>query len=301
MKKHKFIAFLLIVALLLAAVPGALLAQDTTEEVDVVAEVVEPRLVELNENLPEGYGVINVDAFLELLVENEDVVILDVREAGELEEFGVIEDSIHIPTRTIGPETLGFLPDLDATIVVVCKGGLRATIAAVALWTLGYENTKILGGGFDAWVGEDLPVVDAAAEAELGDVPEDIDPLLMEYVGEYMANLPDGWGAIGPVELFEETFEGSPEFLFDVRSEEEWADPGYIEGATNIWINEFMANSDQFPEELDADIVVYCKAGYRAGIGSTFLGLLGYENVRSLPSGTNGWLAADLPLVQPES
>ncbi len=294
---HKYTRFLILslIALLMIA-PMGIIAQDSSEDIDVFEDVVMPRLIEYGENLPDHYGTIRVDAFVELLIENEDVVILDVREVVEVEETGVIEGSIHVPLRELG-ENLALLPDLDATIVVVCKGGFRATIGMAALHVLGYENAQVLVGGFGAWIGDDLPVVEAPVEVEAGLVPEDIDPLLVEYVAEYMMNLPEGWGAVRPVDLFEEMFDTMPDFLVDVRSAEEWEDPGYIEGAIHIWIDEFTMNFDILPEDLDADVVVYCASGYRGGIVGTMMGMMGYTNVRNLAGGIKGWLTSDLPVI----
>jgi len=292
MHKNTRFLWILLALITLPLVSSVVFAQ----EVDVVTDVVLPRLEEYNANLPDHYGTIRVESFVELLAEAEDVVVLDVREKSEIEEFGTLEGAINVPLRTLG-ENLALLPDLDATIVVVCKGGFRATLGMAALHVLGYDNAQVLVGGFDAWVGEDLPVVEAAAEAEPAEAPEDIDPLLLEYVADYLANLPEGWDAVRPDALFEEMFDEGPDYLIDVRSAEEWEDPGYIEGATHIWIDEFMDNQDMLPEELDAGVVVYCASGYRGGVAYTMMRLMGYEDVRNLAGGINGWLASDLPVV----
>lgn len=291
---HTIRTLLITVVLLTLALSGSVIAQEA-ETVDVVADLLMPRLEEYGANLPEKYGTINVEAFLALLAEDDEVVILDVREAAEVEEFGIIEGAVHVPLRTLG-DNLAFLPDLDATIVVVCKGGFRATIGMTSLHILGYENAKVLTGGFDAWVGEELPVVDTPAEVEPGEVPAEIDPALAEYVGAYIANLPEGWGGVKATDLFEEMFETMPEFLLDVRSDEEWAE-GYIEGATHIWVDEFSGRLDEVPEALDTPTVVYCASSYRGGIVATMMGLMGYTEVRNLSGGINAWIAADLPVV----
>jgi rhodanese-related sulfurtransferase len=289
------IALLLITVLMVLAIAPVGIAQDDDSE--VLEDVVMPRLEAYLELVPEldSYNTIRVDPFIELLAEDEDVVILDVREPAELEEDGIIDGAIHVPMRELG-ENLDLLPDLDATIVVVCKGGFRATIAMTALHVLGYENAHVLVGGIGAWAGENLPVDGELAEVDPQEVPEDIDPLLVEFVANYMAELPEGWGAVRAEPLFEEMFDTMPDLLLDVRSEEEWEDPGYIFGAEHIWINEFGENLDQLPEDMDADIVVYCSGSYRAGIVGTVMGMMGYENVRNLVGGVNAWIAADLPL-----
>lgn len=296
MRKSVLLSLLLIAALLL---PGVMLAQEATAEpVDVLADVVMPRLEEYNAYIAEsGYGTLKLEDFMTMLAENPDVVVLDVREAAEVAETGVIENAINIPLRTLG-ENLGALPDLNATIVVVCKSGFRATLGMSALQILGYANAKVLIGGMGAWLAEEYPVVEAPAELMAGDVPADIDPLLLAYVADSITNLPENWGVVTSADLFEEMFDAMPDLLLDVRSDAEWADPGYIEGATHIWINELMPNIDQLPENLDANIVVYCASGYRGGIAMTMLRLMGYTNVRNIAGGINGWIAAELPVIK---
>lgn len=295
MPKHTRFLLSFLVLLILPLTFSIAVAQEVVE-VDVVTEIVLPRLEEYNANLPDHYGTISVDAFVELLAEDEAVVILDVREITEVEEFGVIEGAIHVPLRTLG-ENLDLLPDQDATIVVVCKGGFRATLGMTALHILGYENAQVLVGGFDAWTGAELPVVETPMMVEADMMPEAIDPLLQAYVADYLADLPEGWGAVRPVNLFEEMFEEGPDYLIDVRSAAEWEDPGYIEGASHLWVDEFVANQAMWPEELDANIVIYCASGYRGGVTTTMLGLMGYENVRNLAGGIKGWIASDLPVI----
>ncbi len=297
---RKYLSLLLVLIIALALVPGAVVAQEEGDDVDVLEEIVIPRLIEYNENLPEHYGTIGLEAFVELMAEEDNLVILDVREDSEIEELGLIEGSVHVPLRTLG-DNLDLLPDLEAPIVVICAGGFRATIGMTALHVLGYENAMVLTGGFGAWLAEEMPVVDEPVEAEVAEVPEDIDPLLLEYVADYLAELPEGWGVVKPDGLFEEMFETPPDYLIDVRSEAEWLDPGYIEDAQWRWIDEFLLVDEDLPEELDANIVVYCASGYRGGVSMTILGLMGYENVRNLAGGIKGWVAADLPIVVPEA
>ncbi|MCA9907086.1 MAG: rhodanese-like domain-containing protein, partial [Anaerolineae bacterium] len=114
----KFTRLMLLLALAsMLLLPGMALAQ--TDEVDVVDDVLMPQLEAYYSAIPEKYGTINIEGLLELLAENPEAVILDVREDAEVADFGIIEDAVHIPLRTLG-ENLDLLPDLDATIVVVC-------------------------------------------------------------------------------------------------------------------------------------------------------------------------------------
>lgn len=250
------------------------------------------RLVEYNGSLPKGYGVISVDDLNVSLVEKKPVVLLDVREVAEF-EAGHIAGAIHIPIRTL-MQNLNLLPDLNAEIVVVCKGGFRAAMAMAALQILGYKNAKTLKGGFDAWVGEELPVTQEVAAPTPGTAPT-FDETILKGLDTTLSGLSKSFDGVAPKDLAVELAENAP-ILIDVRSDEEFS-KGYIEGAQHIWIDQFMANVDKLPTDKSAKIVIYCAAGYRGGIAKIMMNLMGYTNVRNISGGLNGWSKAGLPLV----
>lgn len=283
----KLLVLLTIVMLVFAG--GVVAAQDAPA---APAEAVVSRLESYLTNLPQGYGVTRVADLLTLLAEQE-LVLLDVREVEEY-EAGHLEESFNVPIRTL-TQNLNLLPDTSATIVVICKGGARASLAAAALQVLGYENVKILAGGFDAWAGEELPSTTEAFVPEAGEAPE-FDAEVFAAVDAYLTNLPQGFGLVGSKDLSAELIDNPP-FLLDVRSPEEYG-KAYIEGTTHIWIEELWDRIDELPEDKATPIVVYCASGYRGGIAAVALELLGYENVRNLSGGLNGWVAAELPVVK---
>lgn len=277
---RKFVWLLLIGVL-------AVMAFSAVAQADAVVE----RLEAYNTEIP-PYGVISADDLGTALIER-DVVLLDVREVGEYENDGHIAGAFNVPIRTLG-ENLDLLPDLDAEIIVICKGGARAMLATAALRTLGYTNVQTLAGGMGGWLGEEFPVTDEGFTVEAGEAPE-FDPDVYAAVNDFLTTLPDGFGLIRADGLNVELVENPDLILIDVRSPEEW-DTGYIAGAEFIWINEFMANRDMWPEDLDTPIVVYCGSSYRAGIATVMLRLMGYTDVRNLVGGIKAWVAAELPL-----
>jgi len=257
------------------------------------SDAVVERLEEYNSDLPAGFGVLDADALTVALIENPDLVLLDVRETPEL-EGGYIEGSIHIPVREI-PANLDLLPDLDAEIVVVCQGGARAMLAQSALNLLGYDNAKTLKGGFGAWAGEDYPVTtDPLPEFEAGEAPE-FDADVFEAVDAYLSNLPEGFGFVRAGGLAAELIEEDIT-LIDVRTQDEWDNVGYIEGASLVPIQDFMSMQSMWPEDKDTPIVVYCASSYRGGMAKTMMELMGYTDVRNLIGGINAWLAEGLPV-----
>jgi len=72
-----------------------------------------------------------------------DVVLLDVREAKELEELGTIEGAIHIPLNQLEARA-GELPK-DKTILTACQRGRRAAQAQTILEAKGFKTAGFCG------------------------------------------------------------------------------------------------------------------------------------------------------------
>jgi len=96
--------------------------------------------------------------------------------------------------------------------------------------------------------------------------------------------------------LLVELAEDKPPFLLDVRTAEEVAEGGYIEGATNIPLNEMAQHLDLLPG-FDTPIVAYCGSGWRATIAMTALYGMGWTNVRALKTAFADLSAAGYPIV----
>lgn len=80
-------------------------------------------------------------------------VLLDVREADEF-HAGHIAGAINIP-RGLLEFKLSADPELcarDLNILLYCKTGGRAALAACALQAMGYRQVQSLAGGLDAWL-----------------------------------------------------------------------------------------------------------------------------------------------------
>lgn len=93
-------------------------------------------------------------------------VPLDVREADETED-GQIPGAVHIPRGFLefkAPQHEA-LSDPNQPVLVYCKGGSRAALAADTLQELGYTNVRNIAGGYDAWIQAGNPIA----------LPEDTD------------------------------------------------------------------------------------------------------------------------------
>jgi len=97
--------------------------------------------------------------------------------------------------------------------------------------------------------------------------------------------------------LLAEMVEDTPPFILDVRTLDEVAETGHIEGAAHIALNELAAHIDLLPS-LDTPIVAYCAGGWRATIAMTALSGMGFENVRALKVGFADWKEGGYPVVE---
>ena len=84
----------------------------------------------------------------EMMDEQDDIVILDVRTEAEYED-GHIEGAIVIPVNELEYVVESEIEDYDQTILVYCRSGNKSKMAAVILTELGYNNVYEFGGIMD--------------------------------------------------------------------------------------------------------------------------------------------------------
>ena len=83
--------------------------------------------------------------------------LIDIREKGELDKMGRVENSNHIPRGMLefwldpnGPYFKEGKLDMNKEIVLFCAGGLRSALAAKSLKEMGFKNVSHIDGGFAA-------------------------------------------------------------------------------------------------------------------------------------------------------
>ncbi len=244
-----------------------------------------------------GYGTIKPAALNEELADKAPF-LLDVREAAELEKDGYIEGAVNIPVRDV-LNNLDKLPGLDEAIVIYCGSGHRGGMMLSALKMLGYTNVRNLGGGLGGWKKANLSVVTSsipAAPAALS-TPIVADQALFEMLNGFFTAMPDDFYSVKSDKLAEELTGATLPTIIDVRSAEEFAKDGYIDGAVNLPFNDFFASLDQVPADKDARIVVLCASGHRGSIIMMALRLMGYTDVVNLAGGLGAWKTANMPVV----
>ena len=92
--------------------------------------------------------------------------IIDIREKGELDKTGRVENSNHIPRGMLefwldpdGPYFKSGKLDMSKEMVLFCAGGLRSALAAKSLKEMGFENVSHIDGGFAAISQSDFKII----------------------------------------------------------------------------------------------------------------------------------------------
>ncbi|MFW2365699.1 MAG: rhodanese-like domain-containing protein [Desulforhopalus sp.] len=100
--------------------------------------------------------------------ENKSVIILDVREPGEVSAGKIEADEyLAIPRGLLEMQFIKKIKALDTPVVVYCLKGSRGALAAQALTDLGYTNIHNLQGGLLQWIATGNPVSNFFGEFEL--------------------------------------------------------------------------------------------------------------------------------------
>lgn len=99
-----------------------------------------------------SYTKISQDEAMQMMQEQEDYLIVDVRRPDEFAE-GHIAGAINVPNEDITDEMPELLPDKDQVLLIYCRSGNRSKDASQKLADMGY--TKVYEfGGINTWEGE---------------------------------------------------------------------------------------------------------------------------------------------------
>ncbi|MDZ7726938.1 MAG: rhodanese-like domain-containing protein [Dehalococcoidia bacterium] len=98
--------------------------------------------------------------------------LVDVREAGEREESGIIPGSLHVPRGMLefhaDLRSPYYMAELDpySPLTLYCANGARSALAAATLQRMGYQQVSYLDGGFAAWVNAGKRVAQPTSRAK---------------------------------------------------------------------------------------------------------------------------------------
>ena len=181
------------------------------------------------------------------------------------------------------PRTRSLLAALLALMMVlaVCANGDNGETAADV-----EEEDEPLALDLD----DDADDEDAAEEEEAEEPAEEEAAFdLVAAVTEYTETIPDGWMMHRTMEDFEDARQVEGTIIVDVRQPEEVEENGVVPGSINIPLRELAQSLEFIPS--DQPVIVVCAAGWRAGIATSSLRMLGYDNVLGFRPGAPGWIA----------
>lgn len=97
-------------------------------------------------------------------LQNGDAVIVDIRDAPELDEHGRIPGAVHVSRGMLEFRADVTSPyhndqlDPSKRVILHCASGGRSALAAKTLQEMGYRDVAHLDGGFNAWKESGKPV-----------------------------------------------------------------------------------------------------------------------------------------------
>lgn len=97
-------------------------------------------------------------AELTAMINHGNALVVDVRSPAEFEK-GHIAGSRNVQMSQFDPENKALAPARELPVVMVCRVGQTASLAAARLRKAGFSNVAVLEGGIHAWQGADLPLV----------------------------------------------------------------------------------------------------------------------------------------------
>ncbi|WMS85776.1 rhodanese-like domain-containing protein [Pleionea litopenaei] len=92
------------------------------------------------------------------LINKEDALVIDMRAIADFNK-GHIAGSKNIPQSKLDSSEKELEKYKNTPIIMVCASGVTAGPAASKLKKAGFEQVFRLAGGYQSWVGENLPVV----------------------------------------------------------------------------------------------------------------------------------------------
>jgi rhodanese-related sulfurtransferase len=84
----------------------------------------------------------------ELLDNNDNVIVIDVREPAEAQE-SKLSCSVNIPRGLLEMKVQNHCPNADTIILTHCGGGGRASLATARLLEMGYLNVYAITAKYD--------------------------------------------------------------------------------------------------------------------------------------------------------
>jgi len=297
-KKNKVI--LMIVAMLLIALVAGCSTPAQEVQTEPVEKIEKSEAVEVS--VSDDMGIMEVavekyfadkpshnykiaqDAFVEKVKNEEDMFVLDIRQADVYAE-GHIDGAVNAPWGAAISDNLDKLP-MDKPVYVYCYTGQTAGQTVALLNFAGFEAYSVNLGwnlGISKVAGVEDVTVTEASDFD-ADVNTEIDKDMMAAIVSYFEGLADVSDTIYKnYKISEDNLKQLIEdkddsiYILSVRGAEDF-EKGHIARAFNIpWAAGMQESFNTIPK--DKTIVVYCYTGQTAGQTTAALRMLGYDAV----------------------
>jgi hydroxyacylglutathione hydrolase len=187
-------------------------------------------------------------------------LILDAREP-EAFAGGHIPGSLGLWLAGL-PVFGGWVADEKTPVYLVLPRAEDVEKAVLSLARVGVDRVEgILAGGFEAWRDAGFPI--------------------------------EKTGTATPREVAERR----DVVVLDVRDDSEFETEGHVPGARHMYVGYLEQHLDKVrpPLEKDAEIVLTCSVGHRAGLATSILRRKGFTRVANLLGGMTAWEKLELP------
>lgn len=91
------------------------------------------------------------------LINRKDALVIDVRDTGEY-EAGHIAGARHVPEKQLTERLKELEKFKDRALIVVCRNGVRSSVAVQVLRRGGFNEAVNLQGGIAAWEQAGMPL-----------------------------------------------------------------------------------------------------------------------------------------------
>jgi hydroxyacylglutathione hydrolase len=187
-------------------------------------------------------------------------VVVDCRPHAAF-DFAHVPDSIAVPLHGPFSPWVGWVVDIDTTVILVADSADDATEAMRQLIRIGFTH---VGGWleFAQWVAGGRSAVCVTR--------------------------------LGMADLAESILDGGDITVVDVRQEREWAS-GHLPGAMHALPDAMPALATTL--DRAAPVAVYCASGHRSAVAASLLKRAGVADVWHIGDGFDAWQASGHPLV----
>ena len=195
---------------------------------------------------------------------SDHAIVVDIRKASAF-RAGHLPGTISIPLGKDFPTWSGWLLPYDRPIYFIAESSNATNEAARDLALVGIDNLK---GFFDAKALK----------------------LWSEESGNLERTTSVNWDEA------ERAVTEEKAFIVDVRGLSEWNE-GYVPGAKHLHLGH-LHTADLSGLPRGCPLLLYCRSGYRSGIGTSILEAAGFDDVRNIDGGILDRMKRGLPIEQ---